>query len=154
MMYLDAANYLPDDILVKVDRAAMSVGLETRIPLLDHRVVEFAWRLPLAMKISRGATKWILREVLFKHVPRELVERPKKGFSVPVGQWLRGPLRPWAESLIERARIKRQGLFEAAPIHEAWREHVSGRRNWERKLWTVLMFQAWIEEHMPTPSCG
>ena len=146
MMFIDAAIYLPDDILVKVDRAAMSVGLETRIPLLDHRVVEFAWRLPLSMKISKGRRKWVLRELLFKHIPRELIERPKKGFSVPIGQWLRGPLRTWAESLLQENRIRAQGILDPIPIRTAWHEHLSGARNWDRKLWTVLMLQTWLEE--------
>jgi asparagine synthase (glutamine-hydrolysing) len=128
----------------------MGVSLETRIPLLDHRVVELAWRLPLSMKIRGGTSKWVLREVLFKHVPRKLIERPKKGFSIPIGQWLRGPLRAWAESLIARDRMEKQGVLEVAAVHKAWHEHLSGERNWERKLWTVLMFQVWMAEHCTT----
>ncbi|MGN6527460.1 MAG: asparagine synthase (glutamine-hydrolyzing) [Burkholderiaceae bacterium] len=145
MMFWDMQTYLPDDILVKVDRAAMSCSLETRVPFLDHRVVELALRMPMHQKIRQGKTKWILRELLHRHVPRELTERPKHGFSLPIAQWLRGPLRDWAESLLQPRSLERSGIWVPQRIDALWREHLSGRFNHQRALWTVLMLQSWLQ---------
>ena len=146
MMFYDMMMYLPDDILVKVDRAAMSVSLETRVPFLDHRVIDFACQLPLTMKIRNGTKKWCLRELLYKRVPKNLIERPKMGFGVPIGDWLRGPLRDWAEYLLEENRIIQSGYFQNSEIQKKWREHVSGDRNWHYYLWDILMFESWRDE--------
>jgi asparagine synthase (glutamine-hydrolysing) len=146
MMALDAMTYLPDDILCKVDRAGMAVSLEGRVPFLDHRVFEYAWSLPMEYKLREGQTKWVLRQVLYKYVPKELVERPKMGFGIPLHDWLRGPLREWAESLLNEKRINEEGYFYSEPIRSMWAAHLSGKRNYAHQLWSILMFQAWLEQ--------
>jgi len=146
MMYMDSIRYLPDDILCKVDRASMGVSLETRVPLLDHRVIELAWQLPLHMKIRNGQGKWLLRELLFQHVPQKLIERPKQGFALPIASWLRGPLREWAEALLDETRLHSEGYFNPQPVRAAWEEHLNGK-NRQHQLWSILMFQAWLDEN-------
>lgn len=145
MLATDAGQYMTDDILVKVDRAAMANSLETRVPLLDHRVFEFAWQLPQHMKIRNGVGKWALREVLYRHVPKSMIERPKKGFSIPLAQWLRGPLREWAEELLAEPRLQAEGYFNVQIVRDTWQQHCSGKTDNALKLWSILMFQAWLE---------
>ena len=149
MMWLDVVGYLPDDILTKLDRAAMATSLESRVPFLDRDVFDVAWRLPLSAKLHEGTTKWILRQVLYRHVPAELIERPKMGFGFPIGAMLRGPLRPWGEDLLDEGRLRRQGVLDPEPIRRAWDLHQRGRRDLAYELWTVLALQAWIERWMP-----
>ncbi len=149
MLWLDLVGYLPDDILTKLDRAAMAVSLETRVPFLDREVFDLAWRLPLPYKLREGQTKWLLRQVLYRHVPAALVERPKMGFGFPIGAMIAGPLRPWAEDLLSVGRLEHQGLLDPGPIRQAWRRHLTGTRDYSHELWDVLSLQAWLERWMP-----
>jgi asparagine synthase (glutamine-hydrolysing) len=151
MLWLDLVGYLPDDILTKLDRAAMSTSLETRVPFLDRAVFDFAWSLPLSMKLHEGSTKWLVRQVLYRYVPEELVDRPKMGFGFPVGAMLRGSLRPWAEELLGERRLASQGLLDPAPIRRAWRQHLDGRRDLAHELWAVLALQAWLDRWASNP---
>jgi asparagine synthase (glutamine-hydrolysing) len=146
-MAADVQSYLPDDILVKVDRASMGVSLEARVPLLDPDLYAYAWRLPMHMKIRAGISKWALRQVLYRHVPAALVERPKSGFGIPIEHWLRGPLRQWAEHQLDEERLRQGGYFNPRPVRQRWSEHLTGRRNWQYNSWSVLGFEAWRDEY-------
>jgi len=146
MMYLDSMTYLPDDILTKLDRATMAASLESRLPFLDPGVAAFSWRLRPELKVRGGTGKWLLRRLLYQYVPSALVDRPKAGFGVPLGDWLRGPLRPWAEELLDARRIEREGYLAADPVRRLWRQHLSGRYDRQYELWDVLMLQAWLAD--------
>ena len=145
MMIFDALTYLPDDILVKLDRAAMASSLETRAPFLDHRIVEYSWKIPQSFKIQNGQGKWILRQILHKYVPKKLIERPKKGFAIPLDSWLRGPLREWAENLLNKKKLSEEGYFNSEMVIKMWQDHLSNKRNYQHKLWNILMVQAWLD---------
>ncbi|MDY7002301.1 MAG: asparagine synthase C-terminal domain-containing protein, partial [Thermodesulfobacteriota bacterium] len=143
------ATYLPGDILAKVDQSSMAVALESRVPILDHRICAFAHTLPLSMKISNGVGKKLLRRILYKYVPKKLIERPKQGFGIPIDEWLKGPLKPWAEELLSKDRLQKEGFFNPRPIRKRWTEHLAGKANQQYHLWGPLMFQAWLEEYGP-----
>ena len=145
MMVLDLATYLPNDILVKIDRAAMASSLETRVPFLDHKLIEYVWKIPHSLKYRNNQGKWILRQILNKYVPKKLTERPKMGFGVPIDTWLRGPLKDWAENLLDEKRLQQDGYLNSKIIRLKWKEHILGKKNWQSDLWDILMFQAWIE---------
>jgi asparagine synthase (glutamine-hydrolysing) len=151
MRYLDLATYLPGDILTKVDRASMATSLETRAPALDHRLVEWSFRVPSSLHLRDGKGKWLLRKILEKRVPRALFERPKTGFGVPVGEWLRGPLRPWAEELLDERRLRETGVIDPAPVRSLWRRHLSGEANGQYLLWPVLMLMSWMDVYVSAP---
>jgi asparagine synthase (glutamine-hydrolysing) len=151
MMFLDMTNYLPDDILTKVDRASMAVSLESRVPLLDHRLAEFCWTLPLDLKMREGKSKWPLRQVLYKHVPKNLIERPKMGFGVPVNDWIRGPLRDWAESLMSREALQRSGLIEVEPARRLWDRFLKRQGAMGFLVWDILMLQSWSQRWLESP---
>ena len=145
MMYKDTLTYLPDDILCKVDRAAMHNSLETRVPFLDHRVVEYAWKMPIEMKIRDNKGKWALRQILYKYVPSEIIERPKAGFGIPLGKWLRGPLRDWAEDLMNEQELLEQGFLNHNKVRKIWELHLNGNCDYTAKIWSILMFQSWLK---------
>ena len=147
MMVLDILTYLTDDILVKVDRASMASSLETRLPYLDHKLIEYAWTIPQALKLRNGSGKWILKEILNRYVPKSFTDRPKMGFAVPIDNWLRGPLRDWAQNLLSEKRLKREGYLNPHLITNKWNEHLSGKKNWQHELWDILMFQDWLDKN-------
>ena len=146
-MYYDSITYLPDDILCKVDRASMGVSLQSRVPFLDPKISEIAWSIPSSLKVKNGKSKSILRNILYSYVPKELIERPKTGFNIPIAQWLRGPLREWADSLLSQSRIDADGYLFSEQIQLIWNEHLSGRYDWSDRLWGVLMFQSWLDSN-------
>jgi asparagine synthase (glutamine-hydrolysing) len=150
----DMIGYLPGDILVKLDRASMATSLEARCPILDHRVVEFSWRLPNTAKVRHGQGKWILRQVLGRYLPRHLIDRPKQGFDVPIGAWLKGPLRSWAADLLAEPRLRRQGMLDVRRVQNCWLDHLSGRRDHSRALWAVLMLQSWLDTMVEQGASG
>jgi asparagine synthase (glutamine-hydrolysing) len=152
MMYLDLLTYLPDDILTKVDRASMSVALEARVPLLDHRVIEFSWRLPLSLKLRQGVAKWILKQIAYSFVPQKLLQQPKRGFAVPLGAWLRGPLRAWAEDLIDETAVRNQGFLDTHVVRSLWKDHLHGNADNHAALWDVISFQAWLKSQRSAPA--
>ena len=147
MMALDMITYLPNDILVKVDRAAMASSIETRVPFLNHKLIEYVWKIPQSLKLRNNDGKWILKQILNQYIPKNLTERPKIGFSIPLANWLRGPLKDWAENLLNEKKLQQEGFFNPKLIRDKWEEHLSSKRNWEHDLWDVLMFQAWIDEN-------
>ena len=147
MMVLDLITYLPNDILVKVDRASMASSLESRMPFLDHKLIEYAWKIPHSLKYKNGEGKWILKQILKNYVPKDLTERPKKGFGIPLDTWLRGPLKDWAENLLNEKRLSQEGYFNPKLIRDKWKEHLSNKKNWQYDLWNILMFQAWIDSN-------
>tara|TARA_A100001388_G_C28597560_1_gene416535 strand:- start:18 stop:746 length:729 start_codon:yes stop_codon:yes gene_type:complete len=147
MMYLDMKTYLPDDVLFKVDRAAMHSSLETRLPMLDIRLMDYAWQIPISKKIKILKGKWVLRKLLKRYLPTHLFQRPKSGFSVPIGEWLKGPLKEWAEELIDSNRLKNEAFFNHDAVHKKWQEHLTGKKDWSNLIWSILIFQIWLKQN-------